>query len=175
MNVKSIKKIFVLFMVFGIGAGILGCSKDDDVEPAKDEEYLTCKIDGEYREFNGNVNANDKPDGPVHFVVISGHETDDSNSPGFGIDLLVEDGEATTKKYTTANANLHGSYYEQTNNGTISYDAVGTDGTSFKLNITRLDDWGVSGTFSGVLKLGGSNTYITVTDGKFSAAYNGND
>ena len=45
--------------------------------------------------------------------------------------------------------------------------------TFFTLNITSIDDWGVKGTFSGLLRDADDN-YIEVTDGKFSAPYNTN-
>jgi len=51
----------------------------------------------------------------------------------------------------------------------------GSDGSNFTLKITSLDSWGVKGTFSGKLRLiGGNNTFINVTEGEFSAPYNGN-
>ncbi|GAA4791314.1 hypothetical protein GCM10023231_19030 [Olivibacter ginsenosidimutans] len=153
------------------------CKKDDGgASTPENDKYLTCKIDGEYREFNAKVNANDKPsEEVVHFVVVGGHENDDPLSPGLGLELLVEDGGATTTHYTSKESNLHGVYYEQTENGTLSYDNGSDDGTGFELTITRLDDWGVAGTFSGVLRLGAEGEYIKITEGKFSAPYNGNE
>jgi len=56
--------------------------------------------------------------------------------------------------------------------GTTVYSGGRSSVTSFTLTITSLTDWRVKSTFSGKLELGTTNTYVTVTDGKFSAAYN---
>lgn len=154
----------------------LGCEKDKGGETVK-EGTFTCKINGELFEFNALVNANDRPaEEAVHFVVLSGYERDALSSPFFGIDLLVPGDGATAKTYTTADSELRGQYcIQHVKDGKIEYTTChtgnGSNGSSFTLNITSLDDWGVKGTFSGLLKVEGENAYLTVTDGQFSAPY----
>ncbi|MEO8254078.1 MAG: hypothetical protein ABI554_06780 [Flavobacterium sp.] len=156
-----------------------GCSKDDGGGGnTTGKEFLTFKMNGKTVDYSALVNANDKPlEKEVHFVVIGGHETDDFLSPGFGIDLLVKDGGATTKTYTTAEDDLRGQYYIQNVKdgkivSTYNYNGDGTDGSNFVLKITRLDANGVAGTFSGTL-IGEDGDVLNITDGSFSANYNG--
>lgn len=161
-------------------AGLLfsaGCSKSDGPAPTPNNTgKLTCKINGTRYQFNSLVSGNDRPSEPtVHFVTVSGHETSDINSPGFGFQLVHDDVKVGT--YSTAGSELHGEYYWQNYangqfQGTTVYDGDGSDGTSFVMNLTSLDNWGVKGTFSGVLKLVAGSTTLTVTDGVFEAPYN---
>ncbi|MDV6169448.1 hypothetical protein R1T16_13515 [Flavobacterium sp. DG1-102-2] len=167
--------------LFLLAVTVTGCSDDDggSTSPAK-QGTLTCKINGVARDFSYMVSANDKPsEEVVHFVTISGHEEDDFTSPGFGFQLVSEEG-ATTTTYTSADSELHGTYYIQNLDsngnitGTTTYHGNGSDGTSFTMKVTTLNEWGVEGTFSGVLQLTGGEEYVTITDGVFSAPYNGN-
>lgn len=177
-----IKKTFIL-PLFIVALSASGCSDDDggstNNNPAA-KGTLTCRINGKEYNFSAMVSANDKPsEATIHFVTIGGHESDDFKSPGFGFQLVSEEG-ATTTTYTSADSELYGNYYIQNLDssgnilGTTTYHGNGSDGTGFTLNITSLTEWGVEGTFSGVLKLTGGEEYLTVTDGKFSAPYNGN-
>lgn len=177
-----IKKTFIL-PLFIVSLTASGCSDDDggstNTNPVA-KGTLTCKINGQARDFSAMVSANDKPsEATIHFVTIGGHETDDFKSPGFGFQLLSDEG-AALGTYSTVGSNLHGNYYVQNLDsngnitGTTTYYGDGSDATSFTMNITTLNEWGVEGTFSGVLKLTGGEEFLTVTDGKFSAPYNGN-
>lgn len=181
--IKTIlRKIFIL-PLFLFALAVTGCSDDDGGggnNNASSKGTLTCKINGVARDFSGQVSANDKPsEALVHFVTIGGHETDDFKSPGFGFQLVSDEG-ATTQTYTTIESELSATYYIQNLDsngnitGTTSYHGNGSDGTSFTINITTLNEWGVEGTFSGVLQLTGGEEYVTITDGVFSAPYNGN-
>ncbi|ALM48894.1 hypothetical protein AMR72_08325 [Flavobacterium psychrophilum] len=174
-----IKKAFIL-PLFIAALTLAGCSDDDggSTNNPAEQGTLTCKINGEEHNFSYLVSANDPPsEETIHFVTIGGHETNDFTSPGFGFQLVSTEG-ATATTYTSADSELHGNYYIQNLDsngnitGTTTYHGNGSDGTSFVLNITGLHDWGVEGTFSGVLQLTGGEEYITVTDGKFSAPYN---
>ncbi|WP_345233091.1 hypothetical protein [Olivibacter ginsenosidimutans] len=157
------------------------CKKEETGSGNTEEQFLGCKINGKSYTFNAHVNANDRPsEEVVHFVVISGWENEDTaTSPGFGIDLVLPEG-AEEETYSVAGGStseLDGQYYIQNfkdgkHIGTTVYDGGRTDGTKFTLTITSLTDWGVKGTFSGVLKLVGGSEYLTVTDGEFSAPYN---
>lgn len=161
----------------------LGCGKKDGGNaPDKKGGYMSCKMNGKLYEFNAKINANDKPDGTVHFVVISGWEKDGDDyykSPSFGISLL-DPKKAEAKTYTTPLAGgieLDGQYCVQSYKGDVSqgttcYMSSRSDVSGFSLTITKLDDWGVTGTFSGVLKNYQGVVVYTVTDGKFSAPYN---
>lgn len=175
------KTIFILpaFLLLLIAAG---CSGDDNKEGNTNpttKRYLTCKINGEERDFSYRVSANDPPsEDIIHFVSIGGHEKEDINSPGFGFDLVSTEGAVVGTIYTAPSSELHGDFYIQNLDsngnvtGTTTYSGNGYDGTSFTLNITKLDYYGVEGTFSGVLQLSPDGEFITVTDGKFSAPYN---
>ena len=155
------------------------CSKNGGEVEEKGEKYLTCKINGEYREFNYFVNANDKPaTDTVHFVVISGWEKQDKIT-GFGIDMHIAEGakETTYGGNDASDLLLSGKYYIQNMKdgkivGTTIYNGGSVTGSDFTLTITSLTKWGVKGTFSGRLRLVGGEDYVTVTDGKFSAPYN---
>ncbi len=179
--IKTIVKKTFLLPLFIIALTATGCSDDDggSTTPAK-KGILTCKVNGVARDYSYMVSANDKPSEEIiHFITIGGHEEDDFKSPGFGFQLVSEEG-ATTGTYTTADSNLHGNYYFQNLDddgnilGTTTYYGDGSDVTSFEMKVTTLNEWGVEGTFSGVLKLTGGSEYLTVTDGVFSAPYNGN-
>lgn len=155
------------------------CKKNGGMAADDGEKFLTCKINGQYYEFNYRINANDKPaTDVVHFVVISGWEKQDMIK-GFGIDLTLPEGvkEKTYAVSGTTAISLHGKYYIQNMKdgkivSTTGYNGGTSEGTSFSLTITSLSDWGVKGTFSGKLKLVGGDDYVTITDGKFSAPYN---
>ncbi|WP_244214202.1 hypothetical protein [Pedobacter alluvionis] len=155
------------------------CSKNGGEDSIDSEKFLTCKINGQYYEFNYMVNANDKPSSDVvHFVVIGGYEKQDMIK-GFGIDLQLADGAKETTYTATGNTALalHGKYYIQNMKdgkivGTTGYNGGTSEGTFFTLTITSLTKWGVKGTFSGKLKLVGGDGYADVTEGKFSAPYN---
>lgn len=170
--------VSILFILIGLSA----CDKNDSDVDDQSEKYLICKLNGKEHRFNYHVNANDKPaEETVHFVVISGWEEENTaTSPGFGIDLVLPEG-AEEKTYSVAGGStpeLDGQYYIQHAEGgktwTTVYSGGRSTGTQFTLTITSLTDWGVKGTFSGKLRLSGGDEYITVTDGKFSAPYNGN-
>lgn len=159
--------------------GFIACRKKGGTAKNDGEKYLTCKVNGKYREFNYSVNANDKPaTDTVHFVVISGWEKQDKIT-GFGIDMHIAEG----AKETTYIANraseflLAGKYYIQEMKdgksvGTTIFNGGDLDGSNFRLTITSLTKWGVKGTFSGKLQLLGGDEYVTITEGKFSAPYN---
>lgn len=174
------KKLFIL-PAFLLLIAITGCSDDDggstNTNPPTDR-YLTCKINGEERNFSYLVSANDPPsEETIHFVTIGGHEQDDLNSPGFGFQLVSAEG-AALESYSAPASELHGNFYIQNFDsdgnitGTTVFTGDGYEGTSFTLNITKLDYYGVEGTFSGLLRLSGGDELVTVTDGKFSAPYN---
>ena len=167
-----------LFLVLALLT--VSCSKDE--APSGDSDgFLRCKINGKLHEFNYSLSANDKPDdwNTIHFVTVGGHESKDMASPGFGFQLVSDEGAKETT-YVTANGEgpeLVGQYYIQNVVdgkivSTTGYRGDGSDGSSFTLNITSLTKWGVKGTFSGVLEGGGE--FLTVTEGEFSAPYNKN-
>lgn len=170
-----------IVMLFLTILGFSACSKKSGEATGGDgEKFLTCKLNGQYYEFNYRVNANDKPaTDTVHFVVIGGWEKQDMIK-GFGIDLTLPEGakETTYVAAGTTAISLHGKYYIQNMKdgkivGTMGYNGGTSAGTNFTLTITSLTKWGVKGTFSGKLKLvGGGDEYVTVTEGKFSAPYN---
>ncbi|MFW0717410.1 hypothetical protein [Pedobacter sp. N23S346] len=175
------QKIRVQLAVLALAIlGLSACSKNGGETTSDTEKFLTCKLNGQYYEFNYRVNANDKPaTDTVHFVVVGGWEKQDMIK-GFGIDLFLPGGakETTYVAEGTTALSLHGKYYIQNMKdgkivGTTGYNGGTSEGTSFKLTITSLTDWGVKGTFSGKLKLvGAGDEYVTVTEGKFSAPYN---
>lgn len=156
-----------------------GCSKDDDNTVPR-EGFLRCKLNGGLKEFNNFVNANDPPqEETVHFVVVSGFEEENINkSPSFGI-MLVSEENITEGTYYVAGESLpelNGQYclqiYDGENHtGTECFIGGRSDGTYFRLNITSIDDWGVKGTFSGLLQDVNDNL-LEVTEGEFAAAYN---
>ena len=174
------KAQFTCSMVLALALmGLSACKKNGGTATGDGEKYLTCKINGKYREFNYSVNANDKPaTDTVHFVVIGGWEKQDMVT-GFGIDMHLKGGAKETT-YTANGASdllLAGKYYIQNMKdgkivGTSIYNGGDLDGSGFTLTITSLTKWGVKGTFSGKLKLLGGEEYLTVTEGKFSAPYN---
>lgn len=183
---KLVKTIIIktfILPLFIAALTLTGCSDDDGGSTNNNptaKGVLTCKINGVARDFSAQVSANDKPsEAIVHFVTIGGHETADFKSPGFGFQLVSEEG-ATTTTYTSADSELNATYYIQNLDAagniinTTSYHGNGSDGTSFTMKVTTLNEWGVEGTFSGVLQLTGGEEYITITDGVFSAPYNGN-
>ncbi|MBB5622822.1 hypothetical protein HDE69_003904 [Pedobacter cryoconitis] len=157
------------------------CSKQNADRSDSSEKYLTCKLNGKDYSFNTSVNANDKPaEDEVHFVVIGGWEKEDRIT-GFGIDMVIPEGvkEKTYSVAGTSAPELKGQFYIQNykdgkHMGTTVYEGGRSPGTQFTLTITSLTDWGVKGTFSGKLELRDGNEFITVTEGKFSAPYNGN-
>lgn len=180
------KKTYLLtiLVVLGLGTVFTACSNSDDTSPQEDgaEGYFKCKIDGTPRTFNYSLSANDKPDdfNAIHFVTIGGLEGNDpSKSPGFGFQLVSDEGAKETT-YTVANGEgpeLRGQYYTQdwvngNHVGTTSYRGDGSDGSTFTLTISSITNWGVKGTFSGLLENNG--VYLSVTEGEFSAPYNKN-
>lgn len=177
---KLNRRLSVIFSLL-VFICLSSCSKQDDKSTGSSEKYLTCKINGKDYSFNSSVNANDKPsEKVVHFVVIGGWEKEDKIT-GFGIDLLIPEG-VEEKTYSVAGTlapELMGQFYIQNYKdgkhvGTTVYSGGRSPGTQFTLTITSLTDWGVKGTFSGKLELRDGNEFITVTEGKFSAPYNGN-
>lgn len=171
-------------LLFAVASmALCACSSSDGGgdDAGTADTYLRCKINGKPHEFKYRVNANDPPsEEKIHFVVISGWETQDTGkSPGFGIDLVLPEGAAETT-YEVAGGSvpeLDAQYYYQNysngqHTGTTVYSGGRSDGTSFKLTITSLTKWGVKGTFSGVLRLSGGDEVLQVTDGAFSAPYN---
>lgn len=179
---KTIFKTIFILPAFLLLLITIGCSGDDNKEGNTNpttKRYLICKINGEERDFSYRVSANDPPsEDIIHFVSIGGHEKEDINSPGFGFDLVSTEGAVVGTTYTAPSSELHANFYIQNLDsngnvtGTTTYSGNGYDGTSFTLNITKLDYYGVEGTFSGVLQLNPDGEFITVTDGKFSAPYN---
>lgn len=159
--------------------GFSFCSKKSGDADGGQEKYFSCKINGEQREFNYFVNANDKPaTDTVHFVVIGGWEKQDMVT-GFGIDMQIDKGakEATYVSNSAPGLLLSGKYYIQNMKdgkitGTTIFNGGDVEGSSFTMTITSLTKWGVKGTFSGKLRLLAGNEYLTVTEGKFSAPYN---
>lgn len=180
-KVNNCKKPYVLTAIalLFVATFVTACSSGDseDETPQANEGFLKCKIDGTPRVFNYQVGANDKPDdfNAIHFVTVGGLETNDPRtSPGFDFQLISDEGAKETT-YTAANESgpdLTGQYYVQTGTGTTSYMGNGNSGTSFTLTITSITNWGVKGTFSGVLK--SNDVFVTVTDGEFAAPYNKN-
>lgn len=164
--------VFLVVVLFG------ACGKSDD--PVADEVFLECKLNGELHTFNNLTNANDPPsEETVHFVVLSGWESEDFiKSPSFGI-MLVSEENITEGTYHVAGESfpeLDGQYclqiYEgETHVETECFMGGRSSDTYFTLNITSIDDWGVKGTFSGLLR-DVDDSYIEVTEGKFSAPYN---
>lgn len=175
-----VQKTFILPLLI-IAVMITGCSDDDGGSTNTNPDgnwFLTFKIDGKQYDFSKLVSANDPPsEDTIHFVTISGHESDNLTSPSFGFQLVSAEG-AAVGTYTSAESELHGTYsiqnFDDNGNitGTTSYHGDGSDGTGLTLNITALHYGGVEGTFSGVLQLTGGEDYITITEGKFSAPYN---
>lgn len=159
---------------------MVSCSKDDSSSDDS-EVFFRCKINGKLHEFNHSLSANDKPDdwNTIHFVTVGGRESKDMASPGFGFQLVSDEGAKETT-YVAANGEgpeLIGQYYVQNVVdgkivSTTGYRGDGNDGSSFTLSITSLTKWGVKGTFSGVLE--GDDVFLTVTEGEFSAPYNKN-
>ncbi|MCC8407827.1 hypothetical protein LJ707_02730 [Mucilaginibacter sp. UR6-1] len=175
----KVQFIYIALLTLAI-AGLSGCSKSGGEANTDDsEKYFTCKINGKYREFNYMVNANDKPaTDTVHFVVIGGWEKQDMIT-GFGINMQLAEGAKEATYYADGNSDLllAGKYYIQNMKdgkivGTTIYNGGDLDGSNFTLTITSLTKWGVKGTFSGKLRLLGSDEVVTVTEGKFSAPYN---
>ncbi len=155
------------------------CSKDDG-NTVSGEGFLRCKLNGELKEFNNFVNANDPPqEETVHFVVVGGFEKENINkSPSFGIMLVSEENiiEGTYSVAGESSPELDGQYCMQvydgeTHTGTECFIGGRSSGTYFSLNITSMDDWGVKGTFSGLLRDVDDNL-LEVTEGEFAAAYN---
>lgn len=175
------RKSPLLLLIFSLLT--VGCGDDDGGSTNSSAKgYLTCKINGTDYDFSQQVNANDPPSEEIiHFVTIGGHLTDDFKSPGFGFQLVSEEGAVQGETYTSADSELHGNYYIQNLDdngniiGTTVYTGDGSDGSGFTMTITTLADWGVEGTFSGVLRNSESGEFLTVTDGKFSARYNYQD
>ncbi len=178
MKLATLYKCIAILVlaIFGLSA----CKKNGGDATGNDEKYLTCKLNGEYHEFNYGVSANDKPATDiVHFLVVGGYEKQDMIK-GFGIDLTLPSDGIKEKTYIvsgTTSISLHGKYYIQNMKdgkivGTTGYNGGTSAGTNFTLTITSLTAWGVKGTFSGKLQLVGGNDYVTVTEGKFSAPYN---
>lgn len=155
------------------------CSKSGGEAKGTGEKYLTCKINGQQREFNYFVNANDKPaTDTVHFVVIGGWEKQDMVT-GFSINMHIAEGAKETTYVVNDDSDLllAGKYYIQNMKdgkivGTTIFNGGDVDGSNFTLTITSLTKWGVKGTFSGKLRRLGGEDFVTVTDGKFSAPYN---
>ncbi|MBO9618591.1 MAG: hypothetical protein J7539_06085 [Niabella sp.] len=180
-------------LIYGINVGrillglccilsVQGCSKSGGSNSGNSGgAFLTCKINGQLHQFNSKVNANQKPvTTTVHAVVVGGWEGEDTGkAPGFGITLTIPGTtgvkEATYAVAGTTDLELDGQYYIQNiQNGqvvsTTSYSGGRTAGTNFTLTITSLTDWGVKGTFSGLLRNG--DNFLTITEGSFSAPYN---
>jgi len=174
---KSIGSAFK-FVVVLFAALLTSCGKSDHA--VTDDVFFECKLNGELHTFNNLTNANDPPsEETVHFVVIAGWEGKDINkSPSFDI-MLVSEENITEGTYHVAGGSspeLDGQYCLQIYEGETHLDTECFMGgrssdTHFTLNITRIDDWGVKGTFSGLIRDVDDN-YIEVTDGKFSAPYN---
>jgi len=177
---KAWNRLQILTAALLIGLLHHSCGKSDN--PITEEAFLECKLNGDLHTFNNVTNANDPPaEETVHFVVIAGWEDADINkSPSFGIMMVSEENisEGTYHVAGGSSPELDGQYCLQLYDGE---DHVGTEcfmggrssDTYFTLNITSIDDWGVKGTFSGLLRDADDN-YIEVTDGKFSAPYNTN-
>ncbi|SFC43576.1 hypothetical protein SAMN04487891_11123 [Flagellimonas taeanensis] len=155
------------------------CSKDDG-NTVSGEGFLRCRLNGELKEFNNFVNANDPPqEETVHFVVVGGFEKENINkSPSFGIMLVSEENiiEGTYSVAGESSPELDGQYCMQvydgeTHTGTECFIGGRSSETYFILNITSMDDWGVKGTFSGLLRDVDDNL-LEVTEGEFAAAYN---
>ncbi|RWX03501.1 hypothetical protein [Flavobacterium cerinum] len=112
--IKSTIKKAVILPVLLLLLTATGCSDDDggktNTNPST-ERYLTCKINGQERNFSYRVSANDPPsEDIIHFVSIGGHEAEDLNSPGFGFDLISEEGAAVGTTYTAPSSELHGNF-----------------------------------------------------------------
>lgn len=160
--------------------GFLGCGKSNTNGSGNDEVYFECKLNGKLHKFNFHTNANDKPPtDKVQFVVIGGNETEDILSPSFGIDMLIPESvkEQTYQVAGGSAPELDGQYCIQLfdgkkHTGTYCYMGGRNDKSNFKLTITSLTKWGVKGTFSGLLSSYDDKTFITVTEGRFSAPYN---
>lgn len=174
----SFKKLFILcllapFVFCACKKGDNGGSVNNDTDA-----YLKCKINGEWLDFKYQVNANDPPsDKVIHFVVIGGNENSGVNGPSLTLRLTSSEGakvNTTYNGYPNSTVELYFDYYYQTANGTVNYEGGhgGSEGSSAQLTITSLTDWGVKGTFSGVLINYKTKEAYTVTEGSFSAPYN---
>jgi len=151
--------------------GLAGCGGSD-----APKQVLSLKLDGKAMDFDAHLSANDPPaEAVVHFVTVAGHLDEDARSPGFGFQLLHADVQPGT--YSTDDSKVHANYYVQNGNGgTTSYLADGSYGSRFVLTVSAMDEQHVEGSFSGVLRLngGGENgPFLQVTNGRFSANYNG--
>lgn len=156
------------------------CKKSDNGGSLNNnpDAYLKCKINGILHDFKYQVNANDPPsDKVIHFVVIGGDENNGVNGPSITLRLTSSEGakvNATYNGYPNSPEDLYFDYYYQTANGTVNFEGGrgGSEGSSAQLTITSLTDWGVKGTFSGVLINYKTKETYTVTEGSFSAPYN---
>lgn len=150
--------------------------------PIDREVFLECKLNGKLHKFNNVTNANDPPsEETVHFVVVAGWEEGNINkAPSFGIMLVSEENisEGTYHVEGGSFPELDADYCLQIFQGDDHIDTKCFSGgrsrdTYFTLNITSIDEWGVQGTFEGLLRDVDDN-FIEVTQGKFSAPYNTN-
>lgn len=173
------KRLPIFLSLVLLSALFTGCSEDDG-NTVSGEGFLRCKLNGELREFNYFVNANDPPqEETVHFVVVGGFEEKNiKKSPSFEIMLVSEEniGKGTYSVAGESFPELDGQYCTQiydgeTHAGTECFIGGRSNGTYFTLNITSMDDWGVKGTFSGLLRDVDHNL-LEITEGEFAAAYN---
>lgn len=150
----------LLFALAGCGGGSTGDTGD---------YYLTLDLDGQPRTFNVQISANDPPsEAKVNFVTVRG-QASDATFPQFGFQLVSAGIEPGT--FQSAHYELYANYVLE---GT-TFQSTDRDGSHFTMTLTRLDDDGVAGTFSGALRERGAGEaapLLHVTNGRFSAQYN---
>ena len=138
---------------------LTSCSKDEE-NPQRDG-FLTLNMNGEPKNFNYFVSANDPPqDEIIHFVTILGQGS--SNLTDWFSFQLVSPTHIEVGTYHDSSSELHADFQDFSST---------QEGGSFTMTIEEMDYYGVKGSFSGVLKkLSGES--IIITDGKFEAYYN---
>lgn len=168
------RKFFSPFFCLLILSILASCSKDEFAR--EKEAYMAFMLNGEYNDFSTHVSGNDPPlSDLIQFVVVSGKEKDDHHATSIGFDLLDEAG-LTTGSYHTSDSDLYATYTIQLVEhgewiGSHVYN-TGESGTYFRVEIDKLDRWGVRGTFDGVLRSTDTGEIIRITEGRFAAPYN---
>ena len=160
---SALRRGATLLLTSLVLAGCGGAKRDPD------DGYLTLELDGTPRTFNVRVSANDPPSTEtVHFVTVSGQESTE-DAPNFGFQLVSPGVELGA--FDSAHHELYGGYAL----AHTSYQSTGRLGSYFRMTLTRMDDDGVAGTFSGALRERGAGDeapLLRVTNGRFSARYN---
>ncbi len=136
-------------------------------------QVVSAEIAGKPHTFDALVSANDPPqEERVHFVTVFGQQAGGAEAPSFSFQLVSPEG-ARVGTYHSGRDELHGTYHP--GGSATVFQGNGSYGTHFTMTLTAIDEYGVEGTFSGVLQRwdGGDNPpMLTVTNGRFSASYN---